>query len=339
MLAFSKGITMTLNGIDISSWQTGIDLSAVPADFVIIKATGGTGYTNPDCDRAFQQAKALGKHRGVYHFARERGSASSAVAEADFFVDSTLGYHDGETILVLDWEADAIGLGPGWAKEWLDRVLARTGIRPLIYMSQSVVNSHDWSAVVAGDYGLWVAAYPTTSTIEGYLQPAPVGVNHWPFVAIYQYSSATILPGYGGRLDANVAYMDGDGWRAYAAVNGAPVPGPTPPAPTPAPQPSGTYTVVSGDTLSGIAARFGTTWEVLRDLNGIANPNLIFPGQVLTLPGGNGGGTSSGTYTVVGGDNLSSIAARYGTTWQVLRDLNGISNPDLIFPGQVLRLP
>ncbi|HBA0083961.1 TPA: endolysin, partial [Enterococcus faecium] len=54
-----------MNGIDISSHQTGIDLSKVPCDFVIIKATGGTGYVNPDCDRAFQQALALGKKIGV----------------------------------------------------------------------------------------------------------------------------------------------------------------------------------------------------------------------------------------------------------------------------------
>lgn len=54
---------MSLNGIDIASWQTGINVGAngVAADFVIIKATGGTGYVNPDCDRAFQQAIKSGK--------------------------------------------------------------------------------------------------------------------------------------------------------------------------------------------------------------------------------------------------------------------------------------
>lgn len=44
-----------------------------------------------------------------------------------------------------------------------------------------------------------------------------------------------------------------------------------------------TYTVQSGDTLSGIAAKFGTSWQRLADLNGLANPNLIYPGQVLTI--------------------------------------------------------
>ena len=54
---------MTLNGIDISSWQSNINVGkeGVSADFVIIKATGGTGYINPDCDRAFQQAISSGK--------------------------------------------------------------------------------------------------------------------------------------------------------------------------------------------------------------------------------------------------------------------------------------
>ena len=67
-----------LNGIDISSWQTGIDLSVVPCDFVVIKATGGIGYVNPDCDRAYQQAKAQGKKLGFYHYAREKGYKGSA---------------------------------------------------------------------------------------------------------------------------------------------------------------------------------------------------------------------------------------------------------------------
>ncbi len=52
---------MTLNGIDISSHQTGINLAAVPADFVLVKTTQGTWYVNPDADRAYQQAKKAGK--------------------------------------------------------------------------------------------------------------------------------------------------------------------------------------------------------------------------------------------------------------------------------------
>ena len=57
---------MALNGIDISSWQSGIDVSSVPAEFIIAKATEGTGYVNPDCARAVDQALGCGKLAGVY---------------------------------------------------------------------------------------------------------------------------------------------------------------------------------------------------------------------------------------------------------------------------------
>lgn len=70
---------MSLNGIDISNWQAGINLAAVPADFVIAKATQGTGYVSPDCARQIEQARQTGKRFGVYHYV----SGGNAVAEAN----------------------------------------------------------------------------------------------------------------------------------------------------------------------------------------------------------------------------------------------------------------
>ena len=93
---------MSMNGIDISSWQKGINLNAVPCDFVIVKATGGTEYINPDYNRAMNQAISAGKKVGVYHYAREKGCKGSAAAEADFFVKTVQSYI-GKAILVLDW--------------------------------------------------------------------------------------------------------------------------------------------------------------------------------------------------------------------------------------------
>lgn len=55
---------MALNGIDISNWQSGINLAVVPCDFVVIKATEGTGYVNPDYERAYRQAKTAGEMPG-----------------------------------------------------------------------------------------------------------------------------------------------------------------------------------------------------------------------------------------------------------------------------------
>ena len=93
------------------------------------------------------------------------------------------------------------------------------------------------------------------------------------------------------------------------------------------------YTVQAGDSLSAIASRFGTTVAELVSLNNISDPNLIYVGQVLKIPSS---GNSSRTYTVQAGDTLSYIAAKFGTTVSNLVTLNNISDPNLIYVGQVL---
>lgn len=110
-----------------------------------------------------------------------------------------------------------------------------------------------------------------------------------------------------------------------------------------------TVTVAPGDSLSGIAARNGTSVTALARANGIADPNVIVVGQRLTLPGagtssyGSGGSaaasTGGGSYRVRPGDTLGAIAARNGISVSALAALNGISNPNRITVGTVLSLP
>ena len=110
-----------------------------------------------------------------------------------------------------------------------------------------------------------------------------------------------------------------------------------------------TYTVKSGDTLSSIASSHNTTTAALTSLNSLANPNLIYVGQVLKLANTTTASTSSTssatstsssatTYTVKSGDTLSSIACSYNTTTSTLTSLNNLSNPNLIYVGQVLKV-
>lgn len=111
---------------------------------------------------------------------------------------------------------------------------------------------------------------------------------------------------------------------------------------------TGTYTVQSGDTLSGIANKFGTNYESLANLNNISNPNRIYVGQVLKLSANSNtassahqattNATPAGSYSVKAGDSLSAIAARYGMSYETLARLNNISNPNRIYVGQVLKL-
>jgi len=98
------------------------------------------------------------------------------------------------------------------------------------------------------------------------------------------------------------------------------------------------YRVQYGDNLSSIAAKFGTTWSNLQRLNGLSNPNWIYPGQTLKVTGGSSTASSASYYRVQYGDNLSSIAAKFGTTWSNLQRLNGLSNPNWIYPGQTLKV-
>lgn len=94
------------------------------------------------------------------------------------------------------------------------------------------------------------------------------------------------------------------------------------------------YTVRYGDTLGSIAYQYGTSWNAIAQMNGIYNPNHIFVGQVIKVP--TSGTSTTATYVVKQGDTLKNIAARLGTTWQSLASLNGIYNPNLIYPGQTL---
>ena len=89
--------------------------------------------------------------------------------------------------------------------------------------------------------------------------------------------------------------------------------------------------------MSGIAVKFGTTYQNLAAINGIADPNKIYAGQVIKVTGtaSNGGAQY---YTIKSGDTLSGIAAKYGTTYQNLAAMNGIADPNKIYAGQTIRI-
>lgn len=93
------------------------------------------------------------------------------------------------------------------------------------------------------------------------------------------------------------------------------------------------YVVKSGDTLGGIASRYGTTWQRLQELNGLSNPNWIYPGQRLKVTVN---GYAQRAYTVRRGDTLSGIASRLGVSVSSLATRNRIGNINWIYAGQRL---
>lgn len=210
---------MSMKGIDISHWQRGIDLAAVECGFVIIKATQGTKYVDPCFQKFCAQAMSLGKKIGLYHY---YGSGEPE-AQAEHFLQTVRSYI-GKAVLVLDWEVDQnpdFKKGPALPKRFLDYVLAKTGVHPLIYMSKSVCREYNWTEVVKGNYGLWMAQYANKKP-TGY-QDKPwtdqKGLGAFNGYAIHQYSSAGRLPGYGGSLDLDIAYMTPAAWDKYAKAD------------------------------------------------------------------------------------------------------------------------
>lgn len=203
---------MAMQGIDISGWQAGIDLSKVPCDFVIVKATQGVGFVSEACDKQVQQAIALRKPFGFYHYV----NGSGAVAEADFFVNHCAGYF-GKGIPCIDWESaeNSAWGNTGYLKQLVQRVIDRTGVKPLIYASAS---SFPWDVAQALDCGAWVAQYASNNA-TGY-QDSPWNEGAYD-CAIRQYSSAGRLAGYNGNLDLDKAYMDADGWAKYVGAASA----------------------------------------------------------------------------------------------------------------------
>lgn len=98
--------------------------------------------------------------------------------------------------------------------------------------------------------------------------------------------------------------------------------------------------VQPGDTLSAIADEYGVTVEALAKENGISNPDLVVAGSTLRIPeAADEVAGPAATYTVQPGDSLGAIALRFGASVAALAEVNGLANPDLIVPGQVLAVP
>lgn len=343
---------MALNGIDIASYQAGLDFSKVPCDFAIIKATQGTGYTNPDCVRAVEQAMSLGKGVGVYHYI----SGGNAVAEANFFINSILNWI-GKVMICLDWELDQNSAwgDESYLEQVINQVIARTGVPPMIYAPASRYNQ---VAEVAKRHncGLWIAQYADMN---------PTGYQNTPWnegaytCAIRQYSGSGRLNGWNGDLDLDKFYGSLDDFRKYYGSSSS---APSKPSTS---GPSGTTLQLATWTMEGLYGsgadrkkNLGSRYdEVQNFINHIASAdvstlvNEVYAGMYgdgltrQTVLGsrydevqGAINANSAQYYTVQSGDNLGKIAIQFDTTVDQLVAWNNIANPDLIYAGQTIRV-
>lgn len=365
---------MTMNGIDISKWQSGLNLDVVPCDFVIVKATEGIGYVDKACDGFFQKALKLGKCIGFYHFARPTAN-NDPIREADFFYENCKGYF-GKGIPILDWEAENKH-NVAYAKKWLDRVYQRSGVKPIIYMSESVVNAYDWSSVANADYGLWVAKYRDNNPDYNYNMSnagSRPRVKWWKFYCMWQWTSSGRLNGYSGNLDCDVFYGDVNTWNKYA--------GKASESSTPSESVKKSNETIAQEVINGAWGNGEDRKKKLTDagydydaIQSIVNSKLSASSkksneeiakEVIAGKWGNGNDRKNRLanagynytviqaivnklmsankankavyYTVRSGDTLSGIASKYGTTYQHLAQINGIANPNRIYVGQRIRV-
>lgn len=210
-----------MRGIDISNWQGGIDLLSIlpQTDFVICKATGGTGFVDDYCDGWIQQCKENDKLWGFYHFGHDWGYAP-AYDEANFFIENCWDYF-GHGIPILDWERDSID--DEWVNVFVNIVHSETGIWPWIY-----ANAWRITPNTEQNCGRWVASYPSQLLYPDlHVElPEPPEVNG--LLCAWQFASDCRIPGYDGNLDASVFYGDRTAWEKYAGCYNPPIPEPQP---------------------------------------------------------------------------------------------------------------
>ena len=327
---------LVYEGIDVSNWQGYINYSQVKSsgiEVVYIKASEGTTYRDPYFENNYQNAKANGLKVGFYHFLTARNT-QQARAQAQFFA-SVISGKSPDCKLAMDYEqfyeGNSIAEINQIAKAFMERLQELTGKEVIVYSNlndaRNVFNSE-----IASRYPLWLAYWGNYNNLQN-------TSSSWQTWEGIQYTNRGIVSGING-------YVDRNRFTQNILLNQCTeCPSVEPPKPEEG-QENGQesyYIVKSGDTLSYIANIYNTTVQQIAAINGISNPNLIFPGQRLRIP------TSSEIpevnemahiiYTVKRGDNLWNISRKYGTTVQEIAQLNNISNPNLIFIGQRLKIP
>lgn len=198
-----------MQGIDISSYQAGINLNAVPFDFCIVKVTQGDSWNDKCCPGFVSTLKNMQKPFGVYHYV----GGSSVEAEAQHFVQKCIALDViGKGVLILDWEeiqnqhfGDTAYL-TGLTK----RVIELTGIPPIIYSSKAYF---PWGVAKDLNCGTWVAQYASEKP-TGY-QKSPWNESMYD-CTIRQYSANGKLSGWNGYLDLDKAYISEVQWAKYA---------------------------------------------------------------------------------------------------------------------------
>ena len=188
----------TVKGIDVSYYQGTIDWTRVAADgvkYAFIRASDGLNTPDSKFDTNWSQAKARGVLRGAYQFFRP---AQDPIAQADLMLSRIGTLAPDDLPPVIDVEADG-GLAPAVVaervKQWIDRVEAATGRKPIIYTGYYFWRDEVGSPAFAAGYPLWHAQY-TSAACPNIPEP-------WTDWAFWQFTAMGSVDGITGDVDVN----------------------------------------------------------------------------------------------------------------------------------------
>ena len=330
--------------IDVSEHQGVIDWNQAKGhiDGVILRCGYGMDIASQDdkqWTRNVAECERLGIPFGVYLYSYAT-NADKARSEAQHVLRLIKG-HKLSYPVYYDLEDKSIeGAAVANAKIFGD-IIEAAGYWCGVYYNR------DWhNRIVKGQlnrFTIWGAGYGSNNGQKQDNYKPGFGEDIW------QYSSKGSVPGVSGNVDVNVCYRD-----FPAEIGGGSTPTPAPqPTPTPATKykvgdhvvfstcyASSTDPVAKAISATEMARNHG---EVTKVIPGAHNPYLLDGGLCWVNDGDirgffNGGSSSTQYYTVKSGDCLSVIAQKYGTTVSQLQSWNGISNPDVIYAGQRLRV-
>lgn len=323
---------MSIKGLDVSEFQGEVDWERVKAagyKFAMLRAGYGYNTIDKQFRRNASECNRIGLPVGVYWFCYAF-SPEKAVQEADGCIDIISEYrldypvcYDIEQASADYIEKQGVSFTPALAKNvvksFCDRIEAK-GYYAMFYTNRNFLDTY-LGTELSKRYAYWYARY--ADRFDG------------TDCGIWQYTSTGSVPGIIGNVDLDLGYTDYPSVIKKAGLNHLSA---SSPSPSPVPEYI-TYVIQPGDTLSGIARRYGTTVTALTQLNKLSDPDKIYAGNTLKVPE-NGTGVDSSTqyYTIQPGDTLSEIARRFGTTVSALTRLNGISDPDKIYAGNRIRI-
>ena len=323
---------MSIKGLDVSEFQGEVDWERVKAagyKFAMLRAGYGYNTIDKQFRRNASECNRIGLPVGVYWFCYAF-SPEKAVQEADGCIDIISEYrldypvcYDIEQASADYIEKQGVSFTPALAKSvvksFCDRIEAK-GYYAMFYTNRNFLDTY-LGTELSKRYAYWYARY--ADRFDG------------TDCGIWQYTSTGSVPGITGNVDLDLGNTDYPSVIKKAGLNHLSA---SSPSPSPVPEYI-TYVIQPGDTLSGIARRYGTTVTALTQLNKLSDPDKIYAGNTLKVPE-NGTGVDSSTqyYTIQPGDTLSEIARRFGTTVSALTRLNGISDPDKIYAGNRIRI-